>query len=82
MQLTNTFDAIMAIWLANHHISCLQPPSKASWAYKFINYHMFLLVSACCVYNKSKNETVLMNFAPMNFSLCLVFCLDGANKLN
>ena len=49
------------------HIICWQPPSKASWAYTFINNPRFQFVCACRLHNMSKSEMVLLNFAPTNF---------------
>ena len=55
-------------------IICLQPPSKEPWAQRFEDNHKFQFVGTCCVYSESKCETVLLSFAPTNFSLHLVSC--------
>jgi hypothetical protein len=61
------------------HLGCLickppqmiywQPPSKASWAWRFVNNRIFQPVNACHVNNKRKSEMVFLNYAPTNFSL-------------
>jgi hypothetical protein len=82
-KLSKTYVVIQTIWFHKRpHIICCQPPSKTSWAYKFVNNHKFQLVIACCVYNKNKSETVLLNFVTTNFSLLLVSCLVGRNKIH
>ena len=77
IQLSNTFDVIHAIWFANHHTKFVGnlPPSKASWTQRYAYNYKFQLVNVDDFYNKSKSETFLLKFAPMNFSLhqCLVW---------
>ena len=76
IQLSNALDVILANLLCKPpHIICWQPPSKTSWTTRFVNNHKVHLVHACQVCSKSKIKTVLLNFAPTNFSLhsCLVW---------
>ena len=82
IQLSNTYDVIHAIWFANHHKQHVDDHLTTILGAKICKYYMFQLVNACGVYNKSKSEAVLLNFAPTTLSLHLVSCLLGHHKIN